>query len=123
MSFEFYKILHLIGLFLLLSGLMGMLFLKISKINLEGALKRLLFMSHGLGLLLILVSGFGQMARLGLVSEIPHWIYIKLLIWAYFGAAVVLIKKKGDTMGRALYGAFITIFAVAAVIAILKPQF
>ncbi len=123
MSFEFYKILHLIGLFLLLSGLMGMLFLKISKINLEGALKRLLFISHGLGLLLILVSGFGQMARLGLVSEIPNWIYLKLLIWVYFGAAVVLIKKKGDTMGRALYGAFITIFAVAAVIAILKPQF
>lgn len=120
MSYEFYKILHLTGLVLLFSGLVSLLTLKITGAPIEGSAKKFSFIAHGIGLFLVLLSGFGLLARLGLVSGLPNWIYAKIAIWLYFGASLILIKRKGQ-LGWMLYLPMLLIFIIAAYLAVTKP--
>ena len=84
-SYEVYKIIHLLGLVLLFSGLVGLLTVKMSGGKLEGSTKSLVFISHGVGLLFLLVGGFGLLARLQLAQNMPNWVYIKLIILVSHG--------------------------------------
>ena len=56
------------------------------------ALVRLPAMIHGIGLLLILVSGFGMQAKLKL--GFPVWMISKLVILLALGGSIALIKRK-----------------------------
>ncbi len=88
-----YKWLHFLGLFALLMSLGGI----IAAAAFGGGKKRGLFMMmHGIGLLIILVSGFGMLARLGMTQGVPGWAYGKLVIWLFLGMSPVLIKKRGQ---------------------------
>lgn len=121
MSYEFYKILHLSGLILLFSGLICLLTLKIAGVAIEGSSKKFAYMTHGIGLFFILLSGFGLLARLNIIGGgLPNWIFVKLAIWLYFGISVVLIKKRGQ-MGWALFAPMFFVFILAAFTAIIKP--
>ncbi len=121
MSYELYKVLHLVGIVLLFSGLVSVLTIKLSGAALEGKQKKFAFMTHGIGLLLILISGFGLMARLGLVQEFPKWIFIKLSIWLFMGLVLALIKRKAQDHAFKLYTILLSVFMVAAYVAITKP--
>ena len=61
-------------------------------------LRKILISMHGLGLLVILVGGFGLMARKGIGhgGGWPGWLYGKLGIWVLFGALVAVVKRAGD---------------------------
>lgn len=48
---------------------------------------------HGVGMLLILVAGFGMLAK-KFGGGLPGWVHPKLLIWLLLGAAPVLIARK-----------------------------
>ncbi|AGH94999.1 SirB2 family protein [Pseudobdellovibrio exovorus] len=120
MSYEFYKIMHLTGVILVFTGLVGLLTIKMSGGALVGKTKMLVFASHGVGLLLALVGGFGLMARLGMAQSMPTWIYGKLIIWFILGGAIALIKRKAN-IGGLLYGGLIAIFLVASYLAVIKP--
>ncbi len=121
MSYEVYKIIHLVGIVLLFSGLTGLLAIQMSTGKLEGKAKSLVFMSHGIGLLLILVAGFGMMARKGLISSIPGWIYAKLFIWLILGGILALVKRKGQLLGGKLFAVMLILFIAAAYLAIYQP--
>ena len=87
--YEIYKILHLTGLFLLITGLASTLVLSWAGSINQKNLKKFSFITHGIGLLFILVSGFGLLARLGLAqANMPTWIYGKLTIWGLFALAI-----------------------------------
>ena len=120
MSYEFYKLLHLLGIVLLFSGLVSMLTMKIAGVPVEGALKKFVYITHGVGLLLILVSGFGIMARLQMIADIPKWIYIKLSVWLFMGGVITLIKRQGHLAWK-LYTIIMCVFIVAAYVGITKP--
>ncbi len=120
MSYEIYKIIHLVAIVLLFSGLVGLLTIQMSGGALAGKVRSLVFASHGLGLILLLFSGFGLIARLNLISSMPGWIYAKLLIWVVLGGAISLVKRKG-LIGLPIFISLIFIFSVAAVLAVLKP--
>lgn len=120
MSYEFYKLIHLIGLFLVISGLVGLLTIKMSSGKLEGQARKLVFISHGVGLVFILVSGFGLLARLQMTQPMPNWVYIKIVIWLIFGGAMTLIKRKLNANSTTLAGLLI-LFIIAGYIAINKP--
>ena len=122
MSYEFYKILHLTGLILLFSGLVSLLTLKATGASIQGSARKFSFITHGVGLFFVLLSGFGLLARLGLVKDMPNWVFAKLAVWLYFGASIALIKRKGQ-IGWILYLPMLLIFMVAAYIAITKPSF
>lgn len=118
--YEIYKILHLVGIFMLTTGLIGVLTLAWAGHGVTGKVKTFAFITHGTGLFFLLLSGFGLLARLGLAREMPSWVYTKLLIWAIFGGFIALLKRKGQ-IGWPLYFVMLAIFIVAAYFGVYKP--
>ena len=85
MSLQFYHYLHLIGLILVFIGFGGLL-------SSEGAKKAMKW--HGIGLVISLVSGFGMLAKMGIMGAMPVWVWIKLALWLVLGFLPVLAKRR-----------------------------
>ena len=85
MSLQFYHYLHLIGLILGFVGYGGLL---------SSERARSAMMWHGIGLLVSLVSGFGMLAKMGIMGSMPLWVWIKIDLWLVLGFLPVLAKKK-----------------------------
>lgn len=74
---------------------------------------------HGVGLLLLLVAGFGALAKLGYKGP-PGWAIGKLAIWLLLGAAPVIFKKAPQ-VAKAVVCALPLVALGAAALAVLKP--
>lgn len=99
-KYEIYRLIHFIGIFVLLFAF-GSLFT--GEKSTKGAA-----IGHGIGLLLILLGGFGMHSsplggtefKLKDTYEImfgtkwPLWLILKIVIWAAFGACMVLAKRR-----------------------------
>ena len=120
MTYEFYKILHLLGIMTLFFGFGGVLVASYAGVQLQGKAKSMAFMTHGLGLLLILFGGFGMAAKLGLMAHLPGWIHAKIAIWVILGAGIALARRKGS-IGWPVAILLLGLGLTAAVIAVLKP--
>lgn len=121
-SYEVYKVIHLTGIALILLGL-GVVIggFAVSK-ALPPRLRMTAFMTHGLGMLIALIGGFGMAARLGLVHGLPAWIYAKLVIWLLLGVGVALARRKAQ-WSLPLVIIFALLVGAAASFAIWKPTF
>lgn len=120
MNLLVYKTMHLLGIALILVALGGVATHAAgggSKAS--NPLARTLGIAHGIGLLLALVGGFGMMARLDL-SFAAGWLWVKMAIWLFFGAATVLAYRK-PSIARSLplFGAFVV--GLGAYLALSKP--
>jgi uncharacterized membrane protein SirB2 len=76
MSYQVLKIVHVTGLALTFMGLAGVLGLKMSG-ETRPKQRWIFFVAHGLGLLLLLASGFTLVVKLGLMSSghrLPSWV-------------------------------------------------
>jgi len=120
MSYEFYKVLHLCGLILLFFGLSSALTLKMAGVAFTGSVKKMAFITHGVGLFIMLVGGFGLLARLGFGGNMPNWAIAKICIWVLLGGAIALAKRKGQ-FGWPLMILFVALGTIAAWLAITKP--
>ncbi|MEN0058835.1 MAG: hypothetical protein AAGB31_08375 [Bdellovibrio sp.] len=120
MSYQFYKIIHLLGLMLLFFGFGGLLVTTYAKLQLNKAARMMGYITHGLGLLFIVISGFGMAARLGLIVSLPGWIYAKIGIWVLLGIGVSIVKRKG-TIGWPVAILLLGLGTSAAFIAVNKP--
>ena len=120
MSLEFYRIIHVAGILMLFSGLSALLGLYTSGHSPRKGLRITLAVIHGIGMALVLVSGFGQLARLGLTGGLPGWIYAKLGIWLILGGSMLLARRKAQ-WGTALIGFWVALGAIAACLATFKP--
>jgi hypothetical protein len=96
MSIEFYKVLHLIGIFTVLLSLGGMCLHVISGGTRDYTGRKWAGLWHGVGLLLILIAGFGLLAKEGLMQggQLPGWVVGKLVIWLILGGIPVLIYRQ-----------------------------
>lgn len=119
MTFETFKILHLAGFIFLFFGLGGLLSAAYSGVSLSKAARILNLSLHGLGILLIIVSGFGMLRASGHSGPPPTWITSKLLIWIYFAASVLIIKFRGK-LGIPLTIAFMIAGIAATGLGVLK---
>ena len=119
MSYQFYKILHLVGLASLLISLgMGIAYFLANQSQ-KKSMRAWVFVLHGLGLAVLLVSGFGLLARLGLVSGMPGWVIAKLVIWGLMGLMISVIKRKASWFPVTPI-VIITLVGFAAYFAIMK---
>lgn len=118
-SLAVYKWVHFIGIFMLFSAFGGLVVASQYE-EAKKAFRKRLALLHGGGLFLILLGGFGMLARLG-VKELPVWIYYKLGIWLVLGGMFMLFKRRPQ--GSKIYGAIVlALGALAAYIAIFNAQ-
>lgn len=90
-----YKVIHLLGIFLLFSGLGGLWASAAATAeDLRKTTRRLAIAAHGAAMLLILVAGFGMMARLQISHSWPLWIWLKLVVWILLAGYPVLLKRQ-----------------------------
>lgn len=83
LDYNAYKLIHIVGVITLFMGFAyGM------KSWSKGAA-----IAHGVGLMLILVSGFGIISK-NYDNQLASWMFIKLAIWLALGGAIVLVKRK-----------------------------
>lgn len=119
MSYNFYKVMHLIGMFTIFMAYGALLLNAMSGKGKEGLVSRKLVMaSHGVGLLLILVGGFGLLARTKVGW--PDWIMAKLIIWLFLGGLLALVLRKPQ-MAKSLWFGILGLGATAAYLAVFKP--
>ena len=113
MSYETYKILHYIFLFIFISGVSASFLLE----NPPKIMKIL----TGVSSLVIIVAGMGLLARTMGGEKWPGWVHAKLTIWALVVIlAPVLSKRLKSNRGVAL-GGILTLTFVAVGLAVLKP--
>lgn len=121
MSYEFYKILHITGVVAIFMGLGAMLLQAMTGGSPKFPQRRWVMLFHGVGMLAVLVAGFGLMARSGVPqSEWPLWIKGKFLVWLAAGgisAAILRINKRAKVM----WFVVLLIAFSAIALAVLKP--
>ena len=85
----YFKFAHLIGLMMVFIGIGG--FIAMSSTT-DSEKRRLFGILHGLGLVLLLLAGFGFLgvAKMGT----PAWAWIKTALWLGLGAFPVLAKRR-----------------------------
>lgn len=91
LSHATYKVIHLLGIFLLFSGLGGLW--SIAGDSGDQRSRRLFLAIHGVAMTLILVAGFGMMARLQISHSWPLWIWIKAIIWVLLAGLPIILKR------------------------------
>jgi hypothetical protein len=105
-----YLIIHLIGLATVAIGLGGML---------AGDQNRKMFaMAQGIGLLIILVSGFGMLAKMQL--GFPHFAMVKLILWLLLGGLPVVFRKSKTPVFVSIV-VLVALIGVAAWLGVTKP--
>lgn len=119
-SYEVYKIVHLVSIVCLFSGMAGLLAVRMAGLELQPPVKKFVMITHGVGLTFLLISGFGLLARLGMIQNLPGWVYGKLVIWFIMGGILTLVKKKGQ-IGWPIFILLLAIFTTAAYFAVVKP--
>ena len=120
MSFQFYKVIHMLGLFLLFSSFGGMITHRMRGGDKKFAEKRSLMLLHGFGLACLLVAGFGLLARLNLHATWPGWVWAKIGIWLILGVSPALIFRK-NKVGLTEWLMVIALGGCAAYLANFKP--
>ncbi len=114
-----YKILHLAGVV----GLFGALGAAAAnagqaQAGVGDAWRRSIRVLHGVSLLVILVAGFGMLARLG--EGFPGWAMAKVVLWFVMGA-LVAVPYRSPGRARLVLWSLPLLGALAAWLALAKP--
>lgn len=114
-SYELFQTLHILGIALLFMALGALAFHGIAGGTREtNPVRGLVAATHGVGLLLLVIAGFG-MLHFKYGGAMPGWVHPKLLAWILLAAAPVLVSRKPGT-GRLLW-------FVAPLLALLAAHF
>jgi len=122
-GYQAYKVIHLIGIFFTLAALAGLaLGVANGATKQTNPARKLISASHGLGLLLVLLGGFGLLARLGLIhgAAFPGWVWTKLAIWLVIGG-LVAVPYRRPVLARLVFVTVPVLGGFAAWLAIFKP--
>ena len=128
-SYGVYRLIHFFGIFLLLTSLGGAVMrgmmgtVSTTALSTDGGasdrrMRRLVALSHGIAMLLILTGGFGMLARLDI--GMPGWVFGKLAVWLALGAMLALARRMVGA-ARALWLAVPVLALIAAWLAYTKP--
>ncbi len=123
MSHQLYNVVHIVGIVLIMSALGGAAVRAMTGGADElPSTRRMLAVLHGIGAFLVLLGGFGMLARLGFLrgASFPGWLWVKLLIWGTLAVALLLPRRRPE-LARPLLLALPILGGLAAYMAIYKP--
>ena len=120
---DFYEVLHIIGI--------AMLFLTIGGVAVNASnggskktsdTRKLVATIHGIGTLLILVGGFGMLARMGFLhgANFPGWLWVKIIIWLILGG-ITMLPYRRPALARPALILLPLLAGVAVYMALYKP--
>ncbi len=112
MDYNTYKIIHLIGISVLGLGVGGMMA--------GGANRKPFAICQGVGLLVMLVSGFGLLAKLKL--GYPPFAIVKTVLWLVIGMLPLLFRKLKLPIGVSIIIS-LTLVGIMAWLGVVKPAF
>ena len=115
MPYEFYKLLHVLSIFVMLIS-MTVLFFKDQNNKLHKMLS-------GIVSLLIFVAGMGLLARLNFShgEPWPLWVKAKIGLWFLVALLIPILNKRVKIQRQCAFWALFTIIVLAAFTAIYKP--
>jgi hypothetical protein len=121
MSYQAFKLIHILGVLFVFVSL-GALMLASREGVERGTGRKLAGMTHGIALLVVLVAGFGTLARLGITNPgaWPMWVWIKATIWLVLGGIIVLVRRAPQ-LSTLLWWLLPLLGGIAAWAAIYKP--
>lgn len=92
--YQVYKLIHLVGVLMLFLSVGGLILYTIYGGDRKHPWRKVLLATHGIGIILVLVAGFGLLARIGIFWPWPGWVAIKVGIWVVFAALPAIIARK-----------------------------
>lgn len=120
-SYSVYKVVHLVGVLMVFLALGGLLTHAINGGAKQHSWRKPVAITHGIGLFLSLLGGFGLLARLGIVhGGLPGWVLAKLGIWTVFAVLISVIMRRPQ-WAKVLWPLIIVLGGTAAYLAGSKP--
>ena len=121
-SYFVYKLIHFLGMFTLVTVLAATsMHVLRGGTRADNPYRRAFGIAHGVGSFLVLLGGFGMLARLGIVQGgLPLWVFAKLAIWVALSGAIAFVYR-GPGIARALLFGTPILAVIAAAIALYKP--
>ncbi len=116
--YAFYKLVHLTGILLVFLSLGGLLTHAINSGEPDHPWRKGAVISHGVGMALALLGGFGALAKLGMHWN--GWIITKIAIWVIIGALPTLLRRKPGA-AKPLWIGLLALAITAAALALFKP--
>jgi len=110
MDYTTYKIIHLVGVAALALGLGGMMA--------GGSNRKIFSILQGLALLVMLVSGFGLLARLHL--GFPHFAMVKTVLWVVIGVMPMALRRLRVPLAGGIVIS-LTLVGILAWLGVVKP--
>lgn len=122
MSYEVYKLLHVLGILLLFVALGGVTLHAWNGGTREGNRgRKAVATMHGFGLLLIILAGFGMIARRGYMEGgLPGWVWGKFLVWLVAGGIFYLPYRRPESATH-IFWLLPLLGVVAGSFAVFKP--
>jgi hypothetical protein len=122
MPYIVYKLIHFFGIAAIVAALAASaMHVAAGGTRATNPYRRPLAVTHGIASFLILLGGFGMLARLGIMhGGLPGWIWAKLAIWIVVSAALVAVYR-GSRFARLVLVALPLLVVLSAAVALYKP--
>ena len=111
MDANIYKIIHLTGISLLAIGVGGMMA--------NGSTRKTFAICQGIGLLVMLVSGFGLLAKLS-PGHYPPFAIVKMVLWLVIGMLPMIFRRLKPPLAVAILIS-LTLVGIMAWLGVMKP--
>jgi len=118
--YQIYKLVHLVGVLTLFLSVGGLLLYTFGGGDRKHPWRKLLLITHGSGIFLAVLGGFGLLARLGITWPWPGWVASKFAIWVIFGALPAVIVRT-PAWTKTLWWIALVLGGAAAYLAGSKP--
>ena len=117
-SYQIYKMLHLVSLFGVFMCLGALVVQRMNGGDKEFAARKWVMVSFGTFMFLALTGGFGLMARLE--AGMQPWIYGKLVLWMSVGGYMSVILRKPE-WSKVNWFVLLVLGSAGAYLALYKP--
>ncbi len=117
---QFYYVLHMTGILMLFMGY-GALLARSLAGGEDRRVRRLGAITSGVGLIFILVAGFGLLSTIH-GNTFHGWVIAKIVVWIVLGAAIVAINRK-PAAAMALWWITLGLGVVSSILVYYRPPF